>query len=103
MIIQMNDEIKYWLEGLDDLSYKKVLDYITNLQQENERLKQTQYVWSYDLDMQLEDYKSRCEKAIKYLKECYSQPENIENFMTESEMNYLLNILQNGSDESVKN
>ena len=34
----MNNEINYWLEGLDDLSYEKVLDYITNLQQENERL-----------------------------------------------------------------
>ena len=37
----MNDEIKYWLEGLDELSFNKVLDYITNLQQENERLKET--------------------------------------------------------------
>ena len=40
----------------------------------------------------------RIDSAIEYLKKCYSQPENIENFMTESEMNYLLNILQNGSD-----
>lgn len=23
----MNDEIKYWLDGLDDLSFNKVLDY----------------------------------------------------------------------------
>lgn len=35
----MNNEIKYWLEGLDELSFNKVLEYITNLQQENEELK----------------------------------------------------------------
>lgn len=36
----MNDEIKYWLEGLDDLSYNKVKNYITNLQQENQKYKE---------------------------------------------------------------
>lgn len=35
----MND-IFYWLEGLDDLSYNKVKNYITNLQQENQKYKE---------------------------------------------------------------
>lgn len=79
----MKDEIKeildniykiikfgYEPEIIKEFGYRefyKLNDYITNLQKENERLKETQYVWSYDLDMQLEDYKSRCEKAIEYI------------------------------------
>lgn len=66
----MNDNIKYWLEGLDDLSFNKVLDYITNLQKENERLKHQLKVQE-DLTiknrMRKHIYKSRCEKANKYV------------------------------------
>ena len=40
---------------------------------------------------------ARIDKAIEYIEECYTQPPNIENFMHEGEMNYLLDILK-GSD-----
>ena len=80
----MNNEIKEILKILKKCEFgacitkhnsRTLLDYITNLQNENERLKQTQYVWSYDLDMQLEDYKSRCKKAIKCIKDKYYKEE----------------------------
>lgn len=99
---------------------EKVLDYITNLQQankvleenwehymeENERLKNhnrwlEDKIETYfdnvnmqnDLLIEQLDYKSRCEKAIEYIKHC---PEYLwANVNTE----VLLNILQNGSDE----
>lgn len=126
----MNDEIKYWLEGLDDLSFNKVLDYITNLQQEierqskaqvilddmlvnykreNERLKElnaelkaiTKRPTPIDYAMiqkRYEDYKSRCEKAIEYMKK--NEFININNYWEVVEFYQdLLNILQNGSDE----
>ena len=84
--------------SIDLENAKILLDYITNLQQENERLKQTQYVWSYDLDMQLEDYKSRCEKASEYIdkqkKKMYKSRNKIAMFI----LMKLENILQNGSD-----
>ena len=107
----MNDEIKDILDyldyGVNNLSIskppfkieyediKKLLDYITNLQ-ESEAYYYGQY----------KDYKSRCEKAIEYLK---SKEDSL--FMTFSDdvLNHdelidkkigttLLNIL-NGSDE----
>ena len=98
---------------------KIVLDYITNLQEENERLKENNSnmqeemarVWEENKRLNLElsgyreailrddkllglqDYKSRCEKAIEYIKQ--------EDWNTEYDYN-LLNILQNGSEENVK-
>lgn len=92
----MNDEIKEILNKLQygfcsELTYEKLLDYITNLQQENERLKKDNKILKQnninevlrnDFDMcvkdlkkankkieKLEDYKSRIEKAIEYIKE----------------------------------
>ena len=142
----MND-IFYWLEGLDDLSYNKIKDYITNLQQENERLKEElinsvsverfnniQIEMQKDIDFKqnriielenkykklfykatpkyqvsamedyintLEDYKSRCEKAIEYIEEMLYP---IGTCVNGSDLPYesiesLLNILQNGSDK----
>lgn len=104
----MKDEIKEilddtleYLEGIDETRNIKILttnetnillDYITNLQEENARLKQTQYIWSYDLDMQLEDYKSRIEKAINLTKRT-----KILNSWYELYKKDLLNIL-NGND-----
>ena len=80
--------------------FSNLSNYITNLQQENERLKENNM--SYQEEMArtwkiTDDYKSRIEKAVEYVKECYTQPPNIENFMHEGEMNYLLNIL-NGKE-----
>lgn len=105
------------LKGINFLRYQDLtrgqinllLDYITNLQQENERL-QEDYNKAMDLVDKgvensyklLKDYKSRCEKAIEYIK---SVDEDILNsmFLDESYIsNYgaveLLNILQNGDN-----
>ena len=105
----MNDEIKVILnyldmyknmnEGLLNSKDKKLLlDYITNLQQENEKLKvktkeQSLLLIDYqDIEQRYEDYKSRCEKAFEYIKHC---PEYL---WTNVNTKVLLNILQNGSD-----
>lgn len=90
---------------------KMLLDYITNLQQENERLKETNVYCNrtdcvgrikdsrkYDSVYQKkEDYKSRCEKAIEYIdkqkKKMYKSRNKIAMFI----LMKLENILQNGS------
>ena len=77
----MKDDIKETLEdvkrhldyveatkqcSIRDNEMKAMYDYITNLQEENERLKEILY-WK-----QIENnifYKARCEKAIEYIKE----------------------------------
>lgn len=91
-------------------------DYITNLQQENERLNTELNAYKdefckdtikeHELVMELEYYKSNCEKAIDFVKKeskkCYSNQINdnptkvIGNFMWHTDK--LLNIL-NGGDE----
>lgn len=81
-----NQNIKEILNKLQygfcsQLTYEKLLDYITNLQQENERLKETNVYCNrtdcvgrikdskkYDsVYQEKEDYKSRCEKAGEIL------------------------------------
>lgn len=74
----MNNEIKEILDFKENADYKKLScdeikvlrDYITNLQQENERLKQNNM--SYQEEMArtwkiTDDYKSRIEKAVEYI------------------------------------
>lgn len=132
----MNNEIKEILEYLKDkndyiedfgISYKRIhidngdlktlLDYITNLQQENETRQQDINNLTYQLakikqenerlkeyyelmvqfnEKNLDrfcDYKSRCEKAIEYI-------ENPRHEMSVLTYQNLLNILQNGSDDN---
>ena len=114
----MKDEIKEILDRIETASEifdcllkpeecTELLDYITNLQQENERLKELDE--NYPIEEQLEEalkyeniYKSRCEKAIEYNKEI------VNNYLEEDNCEYCdgryatakhnLNILQNGSD-----
>ena len=133
----MNDEIKEMLDELKEYAsggmsglypaeqqVQHLLDYITNLQQENERLEHENFclreyliihkksipnelvkdkTFIEMLDMPTyEDYKSRCEKAIEYNKEI------VDNYLEEDDCEYCdgryatakhnLNILQNGSD-----
>ena len=56
------------------------------------------------LTEQLEDYKSRCEKGIEYINKLYNlyyeQGINFE-IMYKSQVDKLLNILQNGSEEKM--
>lgn len=112
----MNDEIKEILDNIKNKyedyyvqdivsgnDLKQLLDYITNLQQENERLKEN------NLDMQEEmartwqkcdDYKSRCEKAIEYIKNCEIVDKDKRYPLLEEQFGEdLLNILQNGSEK----
>ena len=101
----MKDEIKEILDKLNnkaehyilyDYETHLLLDYITNLQEENERL--TRSIVSYDETLlkrnnEYEDYKSRIEKAIEYLEQPYR-----DNF--DFSKAQLLSILQGvGKDE----
>lgn len=94
--------------GIDSKCANLLLDYITNLQQENERLKETNVYCNrtdcvgrikdskkYDsVYQEKEDYKSRIEKAFELLKR-----------YTDNESNYyvpvfeLIDILNGRSDE----
>ena len=77
---KMTKEIKLMLDIIKDVSehkegsrnglmilsckdYKTLLDYITNLQQENERLKEANEI----LEQNWLDYMKCCEKAIEYI------------------------------------
>lgn len=133
----MNNEIKEILDnlknkdndikGINFLKYQDLtrgeinllLDYITNLQQEINKLTAESTEWEskcYDLqqenerlkeelvkiprakmeyDLELDDYKSRCEKASDNLKRNYWIKEHEHN---DDVVNMTLNILQNGSD-----
>ena len=91
----------------------KLLDYITNLQKENERLKtktkeQNLLLIDYqDMEQKLEDYKSRIEKAVEYINKkweehtYYERNENHLGFceFSEFEKTDLLDILNGRSVE----
>ena len=70
----MNDEIKEILDSKVSyvFTYKdrnELLNYITNLQQENERLRNHIQMIPYLQTVREKDnYKSRCEKAVEYIK-----------------------------------
>ena len=106
----MNDEIKGILDKCkrqikNDLDYrvspyqqKQLLDYITNLQQENKELKKNKLtpdelanLLNQELIKQRDDYKSRVEKAVEYIKINF-----VEDIIT---VKTLLNILNGRSDE----
>lgn len=120
----MNDEIKEILDWLKDediyledhgYQYKRIslketmqlLDYITNLQQDNERLKDNRDWWKdrffgqqeYDDSHRITaiEYKKRMDKAIEELKSWQLDC----NYSKENEIyQYIINILQNGSEEN---
>ena len=77
----MNDEIKEILDYIDDRiipnsKFDKIRNYITNLQEENERLETAlnaykdefckDTITKYELVMEREYYKSNCKKAIEF-------------------------------------
>lgn len=126
----MNDEIKEiikklkddgWYEELDltgemwiELRWKEthlLLDYITNLQQENERLKETNVYCNrtdcvgrikdskkYDsVYQEKEDYKSRIEKAVEYIKhKWFVEGQQRNNYKFDNDV---IDILNGRSDE----
>lgn len=92
---------------LDNDEIKCLLNYITNLQQENEKLKQINEelkqskllnIEFQDMEQRLVNYKQRNEKAIKLLKEagCYDEETKIFCDDIWDELEILLNILQGG-------
>ena len=130
----MNDEIKEILEyfkvGIDKLCISKpdfsisyndvkiLLDYITNLQQENERLDTHLGELQNAIDIiakllgvpegmcvedvydKVKDYKSRIEKAVAYIKEQYKWiEESDERWQPVLDNKKILNILNGRSDE----
>lgn len=107
--IELNKSLN--VQGYYDKEDKALLDYITNLQQENERLKElcNKYeeehstafnLWKMKMEEmptyeEKEDYKSRIEKAVEYIKEdMYSEPNELYGLV---DGEYLLNIL-NGKE-----
>lgn len=105
----MNDELKEILHYLkienghcsSELSYEEtrlLLDYITNLQQENQDLSRVCELYGKSLyNAELTDYKSRIEKAVEYIKEdMYSEPNELYGLI---DGEHLLNILNGRSDE----
>ncbi len=104
----MNDEIREILKILKKCEFgacitkhnsRVLLDYITNLQKENEMLKDNAIHNDKVVDKARWNemiYKSRIEKAVEYIK-LYASYDN--NFCLDyHELNNLLKILQNGSD-----
>ena len=111
----MNKELNKILEFKEDADYKrlsyseiKILkDYITNLQEENEEIKNTidfidnQYKNTINYNEKLieynKDYKSRIDKAIEYIKDdMYVEPKELYGLV---DGEHLLNILTGGNEE----
>jgi len=109
-IIKSNREDDFNRVIYDCDSLEKLLDYITNLQQcvstMKERLDELEYAENYHRE-KMNDYKSRCEKAIEYnnqlikdTKDFYRPTADIiysGDSLIEIATNNI-NILQNGSD-----
>ena len=108
----MNKEIKEILRknDIDAVSYAVIINYITNLEQENERLKtimlEKQFPNLNCVEVKIDTYKSRIDKAIEHIKQ-YSNCsgsfiddkfviEKIEEIYNGTQ---LLNILTGGDEE----
>ena len=96
------------------LANQKQQELILKLQQENERLKKPNYYEKgligsiKERDKIIQDYKSRCEKAIEYINRnkqkticAYgdNEDDDFEICLWEEDIDNLLNILQNGGDK----
>lgn len=117
----MNDEIKEILDYFrkyatirENTMISEIEDYITNLEQANERLKETNVYCNrtdcsgrlkdsrkYDsVYQEKEDYKSRVEKAIEYINKHTDKLKIIRVPKIDFNYNDLLNILQNGDNSN---
>lgn len=105
-----------WALNLEDYQCKLLLNYITNLQKENQSLKENNRrktsrcternhrIRARDRIIErrnkkinkLEDYKSRNEKAIESIENC--KKTNGDKYTCIIDHNYLLNILQGGDE-----
>ena len=83
---------------------KIVLDYIINLQQENQELNDSVVWWNNRfnaVERNNRDYKTRIEKAVEYMVICGETHDagNYAQFKDYEEYKHLLNILNGGSNE----
>ena len=94
--------------GLQQYDLKILLDYITNLQQENERLAEAYYNKQDEYNKLFNHLindkpRERIKKAIEYINKCVSMQLESDYLLNRTilaqNINNLLNILQNGSDE----
>lgn len=92
-----NDDIEYY-NLVSDLGYDKLLDYITDLQEENKRLKENNYLLIdyQDMEIRYNEYKQRNEKAIDFMNNTFSIS-NVKDMF--NIMNELENILKGDKDE----
>ncbi len=110
----MNNEIKEILfllhnDRLTESGKRKLEDYITNLQKENERLYNRELELSYHLSLysseetmlkENKDLQQIIEKAVEYIKEMDTQLEVYGDYdILSDNKNDLLNILNGRSDE----
>ena len=116
----MNDDFKNYIQLLIDNKDKithlperdihNLLDYITNLQETIDfQDKWLEYYKNFISENNIKDYKSRCEKAVEYIKNTplyettydYNMEEELEiqNVSDETASNKLLDILNGRSDE----
>ena len=99
-------ETKNWITplGLNQKNWKQLLDYIINLQQENEELKAVKrqlQIRNMSLEEWYSYHKATIDKAVEYIKENFDKTGI---YVSGSDLPYsyidnLLNILQNGSEE----
>ena len=96
-------ELAYMTTNITPQECKTILDYITNLQQENERLKEEN---KYLDELRNANYSSwqdslsRIEKAVEYIKEDYERNQEVIEYCSFDEFyKKLLNILNGRSDE----
>ena len=112
----MNNETKEVLDFKENADYKRLScdeiailrDYITNLDEKNKELKKkitfnekSRRKMQQSLMEQIEDYKSRIDKATAYIKNtCCIQPNEECNIdLRYDEVDYLLNILRGEGNE----
>ena len=101
---EINGELQQENETLHE-NNQNMQEEMTRVWEENERLKElnenaskvcmAEHKYGVDKAEEAKDYKSRCEKAIEYIKEHY--PTSTIN--DQDDKYNLLNILQNGSDD----
>lgn len=107
----MTEEIKEILsivsEGQDSIQRQQLVNYITNLQKENENLKQQldfideQNKYIDKIENKIKDYKQRNEKAIKYIRDSGLTFLNLANqrcFCNNNCADKILNILEGGDE-----
>ena len=100
----MKDEIKRKIKGYvyNEDDEKKILDYITNLQEENKELKkqhEEDIVYREEhlyLLQENKDLQDRIDKAIEYINNGYLSDGEMVNILARQD---LLNLLQGKSDE----